>query len=90
MAGNPFINSIAKQNRQGDPRFGRFGAGGSSSQGQYQAQPNYSSEPQQYGQQTYGGMVSRSKRTMTSTSRRSTIRMHNPAMLPLPRATASP
>ena len=37
MAGNPFINSIAKQNRQGDPRFGRFGAGGSSSQGQYQA-----------------------------------------------------
>lgn len=54
MAGNPFINSIAKQNRQGDPRFGRFGAGGSSSQGQYQAQPNYSSEPQQYGQQTYG------------------------------------
>ena len=54
MAGNPFINSIAKQNKQGDPRFGRFGAGGSSSQGQYQAQPNYSSEPQQYGQQTYG------------------------------------
>lgn len=54
MAGNPFINSIAKQNRQGDPRFGRFGAGGSSSQGQYQAQPNYSSEPQQYGQQAYG------------------------------------
>ena len=53
MAGNPFINSIAKQNRQGDPRFGRFGAGGSSSQGQYQAQPNYSSEPQQYGQQAY-------------------------------------
>lgn len=54
MAGNPFINSIAKQNRQGDPRFGRFGAGGSSSQDQYQAHPNYSSEPQQYGQQTYG------------------------------------
>lgn len=53
MAGNPFINSIIKKNRQGgDPRFGRFGAGGQAAQqGQYQQNPygaQYSSEPQQY------------------------------------------
>ena len=34
MAGNPFINSLAKHTRQGEPRFGRFGAGGASTQGQ--------------------------------------------------------
>ena len=53
MAGNPFINSIIKKNRQGgDPRFGRFGAGGQAAQqNQYQQNPygaQYSSEPQQY------------------------------------------
>ena len=58
MAGNPFINSIIKKNRQGgDPRFGRFGAGGQAAQqnqyphGQYHQNPygaQYSSEPQQY------------------------------------------
>ena len=62
MAGNPLINSMAKKQGQGDPRFGRFGAGGQAQQGQQQAygQPQYGqqgygqqSQPQ-YGQQAYG------------------------------------
>lgn len=49
MAGNPLINSMTKKQGQGDPRFGRFGAGGQAQQSQQQAygQP-------QYGQQAYG------------------------------------
>lgn len=49
MAGNPLINSMTKKQGQGDPRFGRFGAGGQAHQSQQQAygQP-------QYGQQAYG------------------------------------
>lgn len=43
MAGNPLINSMTKKQGQGDPRFGRFGAGGQAQQGQ-----------QVYGQQAYG------------------------------------
>ena len=67
MAGNPLINSMTKKQGQGDPRFGRFGAGGQAQQSQQQAygQPQYGqqaygqqSQPQygqaQYGQQTYG------------------------------------
>ena len=67
MAGNPLINSMTKKQGQGDPRFGRFGAGGQAQQGQQQAygQPQYGqqaygqqSQPQygqaQYGQQGYG------------------------------------
>ena len=62
MAGNPLINSMTKKQGQGDPRFGRFGAGGQAQQSQQQAygQPQYGqqaygqqSQPQ-YGQQTYG------------------------------------
>lgn len=53
MAGNPLINSMTKKQGQGDPRFGRFGAGG-------QAQQAYGQQGQQvygqaqYGQQAYG------------------------------------
>ena len=67
MAGNPLINSMSKKQGQGDPRFGRFGAGGQAQQSQQQAygQPQYGqqaygqqSQPQygqaQYGQQGYG------------------------------------
>lgn len=68
MAGNPLINSMTKKQGQGDPRFGRFGAGGQAQQSQQQAygQPQYgqqaygqqSHQPQygqaQYGQQGYG------------------------------------
>lgn len=57
MAGNPLINSMAKKQGQGDPRFGRFGAGGQAQQGQQQAygQPQYGQQSQpQYGQQAYG------------------------------------
>ena len=67
MAGNPLINSMTKKQGQGDPRFGRFGAGGQAQQSQQQAygQPQYGqqaygqqSQPQygqaQYGQQAYG------------------------------------
>lgn len=67
MAGNPLINSMTKKQGQGDPRFGRFGAGGQAQQSQQQAynQPQYGqqaygqqSQPQygqaQYGQQGYG------------------------------------
>ena len=62
MAGNPLINSMTKKQGQGDPRFGRFGAGGQAQQSQQQAygQPQYGqqaygqqSQPQ-YGQQAYG------------------------------------
>ena len=62
MAGNPLINSMTKKQGQGDPRFGRFGAGGQAQQSQQQAygQPQYGqqaysqqSQPQ-YGQQGYG------------------------------------
>ena len=43
MAGNPLINSMTKKQGQGDPRFGRFGAGGQAQQSQQQAygQPQY-------------------------------------------------
>ena len=67
MAGNPLINSMTKKQGQGDPRFGRFGAGGQALLSQQQAygQPQYGqqsygqqSQPQygqaQYGQQGYG------------------------------------
>ena len=67
MAGNPLINSMTKKQGQGDPRFGRFGAGGQAQQSQQQVygQPQYGqqaygqqSQPQygqaQYGQQGYG------------------------------------
>ena len=67
MAGNPLINSMTKKQGQGDPHFGRFGAGGQAQQSQQQAygQPQYGqqsygqqSQPQygqaQYGQQGYG------------------------------------
>ena len=62
MAGNPLINSMTKKQGQGDPRFGRFGAGGQAQQSQQQAygQPQYGqqaysqqSQPQ-YGQAQYG------------------------------------
>lgn len=58
MAGNPLINSMTKKQGQGDPRFGRFGAGGQAQQGQQAygqaqyGQPQYG-QPQ-YGQQAYG------------------------------------
>ena len=54
MAGNPLINSMTKKQGQGDPRFGRFGAGGQAQQSQQQAygQPQYGQ--QGYGQQAYG------------------------------------
>ena len=57
MAGNPLINSMTKKQGQGDPRFGRFGAGGQAQQSQLQAygqqsQPQYGQA--QYGQQAYG------------------------------------
>ena len=48
MAGNPLINSMTKKQGQGDPRFGRFGAGGQAQQ----SQPQYGQD--QYGQQGYG------------------------------------
>lgn len=49
MAGNPLINSMTKKQGQGDPRFGRFGAGGQAQQSQQQAYGQA-----QYGQQAYG------------------------------------
>lgn len=63
MAGNPLINSMTKKQGQGDPRFGRFGAGGQAQQGQQvygqaqygqqaYGQPQYGQA--QYGQQAYG------------------------------------
>ena len=52
MAGNPLINSMTKKQGQGDPRFGRFGAGGQAQQSQQQAY-GQQSQPQ-YGQQAYG------------------------------------
>ena len=52
MAGNPLINSMTKKQGQGDPRFGRFGAGGQAQQSQQQAY-GQQSQPQ-YGQQGYG------------------------------------
>ena len=58
MAGNPLINSMTKKQGQGDPRFGRFGAGGQaqqSQQGYGQAQYGQQGYGQaQYGQQAYG------------------------------------
>ena len=59
MAGNPLINSMTKKQGQGDPRFGRFGAGGQAQQSQQQAygQPQYGQQAYgqpQYGQQAYG------------------------------------
>ena len=62
MAGNPLINSMTKKQGQGDPRFGRFGAGGQAQQSQQQAygqtqygQQAYGQQSQpQYGQQAYG------------------------------------
>ena len=63
MAGNPLINSMTKKQGQGDPRFGRFGAGGQAQQSQPQydqqayGQPQYDQQAYgqpQYGQQAYG------------------------------------
>lgn len=63
MAGNPLINSMTKKQGQGDPRFGRFGAGGQAQQGQQvYGQPQYGQQAYgqaqygqtQYGQQAYG------------------------------------
>ena len=56
MAGNPLINSMTKKQGQGDPRFGRFGAGGQAQQSQPQyGQQAYGQQSQpQYGQQAYG------------------------------------
>lgn len=60
MAGNPLINSMTKKQGQGDPRFGRFGAGGQAQQGQQvygqqaYGQPQYGQPQQEYGQQAYG------------------------------------
>lgn len=53
MAGNPLINSMGNQ-QKGDPRFGQFGAGGTST-AQY-GQQSYGSPygaPNQYGQNPY-------------------------------------
>ena len=52
MAGNPLLNSMAKNVTQGDSRFGRFGAQPqqTSQQAQYGQQQTYG----QYGQQSYG------------------------------------
>lgn len=58
MAGNPLINSMTKKQGQGDPRFGRFGAGGQAQQGQQvygqQAYGQAQYGQPQYGQQAYG------------------------------------
>ena len=58
MAGNPLINSMTKKQGQGDPRFGRFGAGGQAQQSQQQAYGQQSQQQAygqpQYGQQAYG------------------------------------
>ncbi len=51
MAGNPLINSMTKNVTQGDPRFGRFGAGAQAQQNNQQAQYG---RQQGYGQQIYG------------------------------------
>ena len=53
MAGNPLINSMTKKQGQGDPRFGRFGAGGQAQQSQPQYGQQGYGQPQ-YGQQAYG------------------------------------
>lgn len=53
MAGNPLINSMTKKQGQGDPRFGRFGAGGQAQQGQQVYGQAQYGQPQ-YGQQAYG------------------------------------
>ena len=52
MAGNPLLNSMAKNVTQGDSRFGRFGAQPqqANQQAQYSQQQTYG----QYGQQPYG------------------------------------
>ena len=55
MAGNPLLNSMAKNVTQGDSRFGRFGAqpqqtNQQAQYGQYGQQAQYG----QYGQQSYG------------------------------------
>ena len=52
MAGNPLLNSMAKNVTQGDSRFGRFGAQPqqANQQAQYGQQQTYG----QYGQQSYG------------------------------------
>ena len=53
MAGNPLINSMTKKQGQGDPRFGRFGAGGQAQYGQQAYGQAQYGQPQ-YGQQAYG------------------------------------
>lgn len=52
MAGNPLLNSMAKNVTQGDSRFGRFGA--QSQQANQQAQYGQQQTYGQYGQQPYG------------------------------------
>ena len=57
MAGNPLLNSMAKNVTQGDSRFGRFGAQPqqANQQAQYGQQQTYGQYGQQpYGQQGYG------------------------------------
>lgn len=49
MAGNPLLNSMAKNVTQGDSRFGRFGA-----QPQQTNQQTQYGQQQTYGQQSYG------------------------------------
>ncbi len=53
MAGNPLINSMTKNVTQGDPRFGRFGAGAQAQQNNQQAQYGQQQGYGQYGQQSY-------------------------------------
>lgn len=52
MAGNPLLNSMAKNVTQGDSRFGRFGA--QPQQTNQQAQYGQQQTCGQYGQQSYG------------------------------------
>ena len=56
MAGNPLLNSMAKNVTQGDSRFGRFGAQPqqANQQAQYGQQQTYGQYGQQYGQPQYG------------------------------------
>lgn len=56
MAGNPLLNSMAKNVTQGDSRFGRFGAQPqqANQQAQYGQQQTYGQYGQQYDQQGYG------------------------------------
>ena len=52
MAGNPLLNSMTKP--KGDPRFGQFGAGGTSTAHPYGQQTYGNYQQPQYGQNPYG------------------------------------